>query len=84
MVLLLDIDVSAWLILGYITREVSIPDVKTLEQRNLEELVLQMENPNNRYHLDEEYSVKLDLLRNDEDHWYSHGRDRRKLELYRA
>lgn len=55
-----------------------------MEERNMKDLIVQMENPNNRYHLDHKYATLLDQLREDRDHWFTHGRDRRKRELYRA
>ena len=55
--LISDVDVSAWLILGYITEEVPIPDLETMRKRNKADLMVQLENPNN-------WAGMIDLIEN--------------------
>jgi cation diffusion facilitator CzcD-associated flavoprotein CzcO len=55
---LLSIDVNAWLLLGYITGTVQVPTAHTMERRNSQQLLREMQQPHLRYALDEKYWEK--------------------------
>jgi cation diffusion facilitator CzcD-associated flavoprotein CzcO len=52
---LLSIDVTAWLLLGYITGTVQVPTAHAMERRNSQQLLREMQEQHLRYALDEEY-----------------------------
>jgi hypothetical protein len=70
---LLSLDVSAWLLLGYITGTVQVPTAHEMERQNSQQLLREMQEPAVRGSIDPEYQYALDRLI-PTSHWY-HKRD---------
>jgi hypothetical protein len=66
---LLTIDVTAWLLLGYITGTVPVPTANTMERRNSQQLLRGMQEPHLRYKFDKKYRHALTHLI-PASHWY--------------
>jgi thioredoxin reductase len=66
---LLEIDVSAWSCLAYITGENQVPTEKEMQQAVLSDLLHGMDDYYMRYELDENYAKACDAIH--EDHWFN-------------
>mmetsp|Transcript_46727 Transcript_46727/g.69103 ORF Transcript_46727/g.69103 Transcript_46727/m.69103 type:complete len:412 (-) Transcript_46727:246-1481(-) len=76
---IIDIDVDAWLILGYLTGEVAIPKEKDMQKANQKQLEAEMQIPWLRESLDNAYADELDEL--DDNHWSENPEDERSIIL---
>ena len=75
---LLDIDVCAWGVLGYLTGERKVPTSEEMKVGIMQDLLKGMDEHQTRYDLDENYQVAVDKLH--ENHWYhDHNREEFKL-----
>jgi len=76
---IIDLDVDAWLILGYLTGQVEIPKEKDMVKANHKQLEAEMQCPWFRAEIDEAYAEELDDL--DDTHWAENPEDERSLKL---
>jgi thioredoxin reductase len=78
---IIDLDVDAWLVLGYLTGQVEIPKEKDMVKANLKQLEAEMQCPWFRADIDDSYAEELDDL--DDTHWAENPEDERCLNLDR-
>ena len=78
---LLDLDVDAWLVLGYLTGQVEIPKERDMIKFNQKQLEAEMQIPWCRADIDDAYAEELDEL--DDTHWVENPEDERSLLLDR-
>ena len=64
---LFDIDVAAWLVLAYITGERKVPTTEELEKDHLQDLLMFMDDHNNRVIIDPNYQKAVRSYH--EEHW---------------
>lgn len=64
---LMEIDVVAWLLLGYVTGTIELPSAEEMERRNHQQTMDEMDVPNLRYNLDVNYYKRWVSLR--KEHW---------------
>jgi len=79
--LLLQIDVNAWTILGYLTGEISIPKEKDMIKANQKQLEAEMQIPYLRSGIDREYAGEIDDL--EDTHWSENAEDERVVKMDR-
>lgn len=72
---LLQIDVNAWTVLGYLTGDIEIPKEKDMVKANQKQLEAEMQIPFLRAGIDREYAGEIDDL--DETHWSENAEDER-------
>ena len=65
---LLEIDVAAWLCLGYICGDVELPSAEEMEKQNAQQMLDEMDVPYLRYYKDKRYYAALNRL--PKDHWW--------------
>jgi len=78
---ILDLDVSSWLILSYLTGENQLPSEKDMKKANQKQLEQEMQIPYLRVGIDYEYFAEVDEL--DENHWSEDASDERSIKLER-
>ena len=77
---LFEIDVYAWLCLGYITGDVEIPSYEEMARRNIEQLHAEMDVHNLRCNMDEQYyQAVYELEIGQSDHFLNDYQDPRVL-----
>jgi hypothetical protein len=64
---LMEIDVVASLMLGYVTGEIRLPPQAEMERLNLEQVLAAMDVPYARYYIDDSYRLAVDGL--GKEHW---------------
>jgi len=76
---IIELDVLAHLVLGYLTGQVSIPKEKDMHKANQKQLEAEMQVPWLRAEMDASYGAELDEL--PDDHWCNNPNDKRGIIL---
>jgi len=76
---LLDIDVTAWLLLAQITGDLLLPSFTEMKQFNLDSLLHAVKNPSTREECDENYKKRWGLV--DDHHWSYDYSDERVVHM---
>jgi len=78
---LFEIDVYAWICLGYITGDIETPSEEEMAKRNAEQIHAEMDVPNLRYMLDGSYYQRLnEFCSENADHWLNIYDDPKNME----
>ena len=78
---LFEIDVYAWICLGYITGDIETPSEEEMAKRNAEQIHAEMDVPNLRYMMDGSYYQRLnEFCSENADHWLNIYDDPKNME----